>query len=175
LLENWAQGHNEPTRFSSNNLMLDYHLILNSLNSGYLGVVIGSSNRYDKGWLVCSIKGVFMEGWNSTRFHQKTPSGLREENLRSSQRDIPLLKDVAVAPLNTWWLLVQVEGDQYSSSKWYIWDSKRTKRFYVSPFVMFPQPLQERQPVLDKDGLDGNTPEPHAAAAERRTLVDTIR
>ena len=106
LLENWAQGHHQPTGFDSNFLMVQPRSSPDKTLS-FLGFVIGSSNRYDEGWQVCSIEAMFdTKEWNRTRIDHETLPLLREDDLSSFQRDARLVRDIVVAAPNTWWLLV---------------------------------------------------------------------
>jgi len=186
LLENWAQGHREPIKFSSDRLLIPLPCTTNSTNLLVLGIVIGSTSRFDKNWQVCSIETVFTtkESDSFSWIEGNLTPVSRKEDLAAFNRNITVLKDIILAPPNTWWLLVHhrvYRGRYPSYDAWYIWDSKETKRlFSAQASVPRSNPLFETPPSLvsEQIGETGNeswSPERDIMADERRTSLDAIR
>jgi len=95
-----------------------------------LGFVIGTQNGYNSGWQICSIAAVLDTRHAKTTDLEALPS-LRPEDRYTFSFDT-FLRDLVLAPPNTWWLLMDVPGvnDVEAFPTYYIWDSKYSQRVY---------------------------------------------
>lgn len=144
LFENWARDHPKSAINRSDRVIFSIQSTPGQ-NVTHLGFLIGSSNQHADGWQVCSIAGALdMTSWElwgkSDVIEPELLPALRPQDMGGFQREIPLLKDIASAPPDTWWLLINQRnhlglGSPVGFPNWYIWDSERTARYYASPSV----------------------------------------
>jgi hypothetical protein len=95
-----------------------------------LGFVIGTHNGYNSGWQICSIAAVLDTRHAKTTDLEALPIlclGHRYTSIFDS-----FLRDLVLAPPNTWWLLMDYPGanDIEHFASYYIWDSKYSRRVY---------------------------------------------
>ena len=170
LFENWARHRRDPPNDQSNRIIFRFQ----NSSVSYLAFVIGSSNRYNDRWQICSIAAVLntrnSDRWTSIPDLDSLPL-LYKDKINAFHEIVSLLRDIVQAPPDTWWLLVDRCAAAFP--RWYIWDSTITKQFYPAPSVSQSYQLNVGPSRADGEGRSQGLL--HLERNQKMNALDRVR